>query len=202
MINRPYQCGIALYQLAKLPMLEFHYDFLDKYFSRQDFELFYMDVDSFYLAMSRDSLDEIVRPEMNQAYEADKRNWLAIDKFSERTPGLCKPEFLGIRGVWLTAKCYFVQNDTLNEKKYSQKGVSKQNNDLHFQRQKDVLNVFLQRRRDSELEEKDIGKAKNVDFRVYDQGVATYGQNKLGLSGYYDKRYVLADGIHTRPLDF
>ena len=57
MINRPYQCGIALYQLAKLPMLEFHYDFLDKYFSRQDFELFYMDVDSFYLAMSRDSLD-------------------------------------------------------------------------------------------------------------------------------------------------
>ena len=39
-------------------------------------------------------------------------------------------------------------------------------------------------------------------FRVYDQGVVTYEQNKLGLSGYYDKRYVLADGIHTRPLDF
>ena len=39
-------------------------------------------------------------------------------------------------------------------------------------------------------------------FRVYDQGVVPYEQNKLGLSGYYDKRYVLADGIHTRPLDF
>ena len=34
MINRPYQCGIAVYQLAKLRMLEFYYDFLDKYFSR------------------------------------------------------------------------------------------------------------------------------------------------------------------------
>ena len=36
MIKRPYQCGIAVYQLVKLRMLEFCYDFLDKYFSRQD----------------------------------------------------------------------------------------------------------------------------------------------------------------------
>ena len=39
MIKRPYQCGIAVYQLTKLRMLEFHYDFLDKYFSRQDKDL-------------------------------------------------------------------------------------------------------------------------------------------------------------------
>ena len=53
-----------------------------------------MDTDSFYLAMSGDSLDEIVRSEMKQAYETDKRNWLATDKLSERTPGLFKPEFV------------------------------------------------------------------------------------------------------------
>ena len=79
MIKRPNQCGIAVYQLTKLRMLEFYYDFLDKYFNRQDFELCYMDTDSFYLAMSGDSLDEIVNPEMKQAYEADKKNWLAKD---------------------------------------------------------------------------------------------------------------------------
>ena len=62
--------------------------------------------------------------------------------------------------------------------------------------------VFLKTRTDSEAEEKDIGKAKNVVFRVYDQGVVTYEQNKLALSANYDKRYVLADGIHTKPLDF
>ena len=54
-------------------MLEFYYDFLDQYFSRQDFELCYMDTDSFYLAMSGDSLDEIVKLKMKQAYEADKK---------------------------------------------------------------------------------------------------------------------------------
>ena len=33
-----------------------------------------MDRDSFYLAMSGYSLDEIVKPDIKQAYEADKKN--------------------------------------------------------------------------------------------------------------------------------
>ena len=89
-----------------------------------------------------------------------------------------------------------------NEDKYSCKGGSKNHNDLHFHRHMGVLNVFLKKKRDSELEEKDIDKAKNVGLRVYDQGIVTYEQNKLGLSAYYVKRYVLDNGIHTRPLDF
>ena len=67
MIKRPYQCGIAVYQLVTLLMLEFYYNFLDKYFCRQDVELCYMDTNSFYLTMSGDSLDEIVKPEIRQA---------------------------------------------------------------------------------------------------------------------------------------
>ena len=98
MTKRPYHCGIAVH-LAELRMLEFCYDFLDKYFSGQDFELCYMDTDSFYLAISGDLLDEIVKAEMKQAYEADKKNWLATDKFSEKTPVLFKPEFVVTRGV-------------------------------------------------------------------------------------------------------
>ena len=43
-------------------------------------------------------------------------------------------------------------------------------------------------------------RQKNVGFRVYDLDMVTYEQNKLGLSAYYNKRYALADGIHTRPL--
>ena len=62
------------------------------------------------------------------------------------------------------------------------------------------MDVFLKARRDIELEGKDTDKAKNVGFRIYDQGMVTYEQNKLGLSAYYENRYVLADGIHTRPL--
>ena len=119
-------------------MLEFYYDSLDKYFRRQDSELCYMATDSFYLAMSGDSLDETAKPE---AYEANKKNWLATDKFSERTPDLLKSEFVGTRGVWVTAKCYLAQNK-IGDDKYSCKGVSKEHNDLYFQRFKDLLDVF------------------------------------------------------------
>ena len=64
------------------------------------------------------------------------------------------------------------------------------------------MDVFLKTKRDTELEERDIDKAKKEGLRIYDQGVVSWKQNKLGLSAYYDKQYVLADGIHTRPLHF
>ena len=103
--------------------------------------------------------------------------------------------------MWLTAECYLVQNEA-GEDKYSCERVSKKHNGLHFQCYKDALDVFVKTRRDSELEGKDIDKTKNVGFRVYDQGMVTYEQNKLRLSAYYDKHFVLGDGINTRSLDF
>ena len=68
-ITRPYQCGIAVYQLAKLRMLEFYYDFLDKYIDRSDFEYVYMDTDSAYFAISGEELRNMVKPELLQEYE-------------------------------------------------------------------------------------------------------------------------------------
>ena len=112
MIKRPYQHDIAVSQLAKLRSLELFYDYVDKFFSRQDFELCSMDRDSVCLEMSGDSLDEIDRSELKQAYETDMKTWFATDRYKERTPGLFKPKFAGTRGVWLTAKCQLVQNKT------------------------------------------------------------------------------------------
>ena len=128
-IKRPYQCAIAVYQLAKLRMLEFYYDSLDKYIDRSDIELCYMDTDSFDLALSGNSLDDIVKASLKKEYLSDKTHWLATDKFSERTPGLFKSEFVGTRG---TAKCYLVQNEEemYTNKEYSCKGVSKKQNDM------------------------------------------------------------------------
>ncbi|KAL9989202.1 hypothetical protein ACROYT_G003726 [Oculina patagonica] len=89
-IRRPFQVGIAVYQLAKLRMLKFYYDFLDKYFDRKDFELIQMDTDSCYMALSASKLEDIVKPELKQEFEAQKKQWLSWDKWSGRTPGLFK----------------------------------------------------------------------------------------------------------------
>ena len=49
-----------------------------------------MTSDLFYFPMSVDSLDEIVKAELSQACEADKKNWLATCIFNEGTTGLLK----------------------------------------------------------------------------------------------------------------
>ena len=73
MINLPFQFAIAVYQLAKLRMLEFYYNFLDWYFDRCNFELIYMDMDSNYMVISIDQLEDIVRPELRAEFKATKK---------------------------------------------------------------------------------------------------------------------------------
>ena len=192
-IRRPFQVGIAVYQLAKLRMLEFYYDFLDRYLDRKDFELIQMDTDSNYLAISGKSLEDIVKPDMREEFEAEKKNWLAWDKWSGRTPGLFKKEFEGERMIALCSKCYYTEHLTdkneVKKKKLSSKGMSKRQNEINWHRFKAALDG-----------NKDM--ATNRGFRMRDGNMVTYEQEKLGLSAYYDKRWVLPDGIHTEPIEY
>ena len=201
-ITRPYQCGIAVYQLAKLRMLEFYYDFLDKFCDRRDFELIQMDTDSFYMALSAEDFDDIIKPEIKELYKEEKKNWLVTDEYSKRVPGLFKAEFQGKRMIALTSKCYFADNGGDREsgeaagaklgrnegiKKFSCKGVSRRQNKMNWERYKNALFGSLD-------------KARNIGFRKRDNHIVTYEQSKLGLSAYYDKRIVHEDGIHTSCL--
>ena len=56
----PLQIGFFVYQYAKLRMLEFYYECLLKFFKRNTFELCEMDTDSFYMALSGESLEDVV----------------------------------------------------------------------------------------------------------------------------------------------
>ena len=141
-IKRPFQIGVAVYQLGKLRMLEFYYDFLDKHFDRRDFELIQMDTDSNYIAISADSLQEIVRPKLRAEFKPKKKEWLAFDKWSERTPGLFKLKSEGSRMIALCSKCYYidVNKDVLICKpKFSTKGTSKGQNNITWQHFKAAL---------------------------------------------------------------
>ena len=187
-ITRPYQCGIAVYQLAKLRMLEFYYDFLDKFCDRRDFELIQMDTDSFYMALSANDFDDIIKPEMKELYKEEKKNWLVTDEYSKRVPGLFKAEFQGKRMIALTSKCYFADSGgDEGIKKFSCKGVSRRQNKMNWERYRKALFGSLD-------------KARNIGFRKRDNHIVTYEQSKLGLSAYYDKRIVHEDGIHTSCL--
>ena len=81
----------------------------------------------------------------------------------------------------------------LGEIKVFQRSLS---NDLYFGCYKAVLDVFHKTVLPSKLEREHIYKAKNVGFRV------THEQKKLVLSAYYNKCYMVTNGIHTRPSEF
>ena len=52
-----------MYQYVKLRMLQFYYDFLDRYLDRVNFQMCEMDTDSAYMAVSGDSVESLVNPE-------------------------------------------------------------------------------------------------------------------------------------------
>nr|KAG5708770.1 hypothetical protein BaRGS_031924 [Batillaria attramentaria] len=60
--------GFFVYQYAKLRMLQFHYDLVDKFVSRADYQLCEMDTDSLYMALSTSSFEEAVKPELRQDF--------------------------------------------------------------------------------------------------------------------------------------
>ena len=168
-------------------MLEFYYDFLDKYIDRIDFELIQIDTDSMYMALSSESIDEIIRPESRKDYDnGGEAEFLSTSKYHDRTLGLFKAEFQGTRIIALTSKCYYTEDEKMKSK-ISCKGVSKKQNEMTWNRYLEALSGSLD-------------KVINTGFRVSNNGVVTYMQKKLGLSAYYDKRVVAPDGIHTEPL--
>ena len=188
-IERPFQVGIVVYQLAKLRMLQFYYEFLDHYLDRRDFELIQMDTDSMYFALSHEKLEDAIKPGYEAQFKEDKNLWLAWDKWSNREPGLFKLEKQGARAIALCSKCYYVEGEVAGQAKVSSKGVNKRQNQLRWERYERAL----EGRRDL---------ATNRGFRMHNGAMYTYEQRKLGLSAYYDKRWLLPDGIHTEPIEF
>ena len=188
-IDWPFQVGIVVYQLAKLRMLQFYYEFLDFYLDRRDFELIQMDTDSMYFALSRERLEDAIRPGYETQFEEEKKRWLAWNKWSNREPGLFKLEKEATSGIALCSKCYHMEDQATGKAKVSSKGVNKRQNEMRRERFERAL-----------AGDRDV--VVNRGFRMRDGAMYTYEQRKLGLSAYYDKRWVLPDGIHTEPLEY
>src|SRR2546421_10319127 len=70
--NMPIQISSAVYQLAKLRIPQFYYDFLVKYVSREDFQLIQMDTDSLYMAITDKDFEKLIKPEMKKEYDLEK----------------------------------------------------------------------------------------------------------------------------------
>ncbi|OQR88461.1 chromodomain protein [Achlya hypogyna] len=208
-LNNPIHVSIAIYQLAKLRMLEFYYDCIDKYFDRSDFEYLEMDTDSGYMAFSdAEPFKNLIKPEMREHFSQHKYDWFPRDDtpenaaFDKRTPGLFKEEWRGNAMISLSSKNYicFLPDDVVKEGKkkagevkISAKGVQKRRNGELLQPE-NFKRI---------IDEKIAMQANNMGFRIMKDGmyIRTYSQYKTGLNFWYDKRMVLEDGISTIHLE-
>ena len=211
-----FQIGLFVYQYAKLRMLQFHYDFLDTYVDRSDYQLCETDTESLYMALSIPNLELAVKPELRDAFFKEWNQWLPQETcqihqkdlkpyklqemawvqppccaqqaaFDKRTPGLFKVEYQGEGIIALCSKTYFCFGG--EKDKISCKGLNKQLNKLKKENNLDVLQT------------KKVGGGINRGFRTDGKFMHTYQQERKSLSYLYIKRKVMEDGVSTMPLD-
>lgn len=112
-LDLPIQVGFFVYQYAKLRMLEFYFDCIDKYLDRSDFQYSEMDTDSAYIAISGESIEHLVKLELRAEFEKNKFSWFPTTDtqehatYDKRTPGLFKVEWEGDGIVALCSKTYY-----------------------------------------------------------------------------------------------
>ena len=212
----PLHIGFFVYQYAKLRMLQFYYDFVDRYVERPLYQYCEMDTDSAYIALAGDSIDDLVAPEHREHYFRNRSQWLPAEccdnhkddyvhtrlagrtwtatepcciarkEYDKRTPGLFKIEWCGDGFIGLCSKTYYCFGST---DKCTTKGLNKRQNTID----KDAFLSVLTNRRS--------GSGVNRGFRVRDSSVMTYIQERAALTYFYPKRKVLEDGLTTAPLD-
>ena len=77
----PLHIGFFVYQYAKLRMLQFYYNFVDRYVERPLFQYCEMDTDSAYIALAGESIDDLAVDREN--YFRHRSEWLPAESCDE-----------------------------------------------------------------------------------------------------------------------
>ena len=149
--------------MSKLRMLQWHYNFMQKYLPRECYQLAEMDTDSSYFALSKSTIDECVHEHLRKEFYENYDQWFPTEAcpihkkhfvrakllrikwtparcckkasdYDRRTPGLFKVEFTGSGIVALCSKTYICFGD--KDSKVSCKGVQKKRNMQRLTRKK------------------------------------------------------------------
>ena len=189
--NKPVYLGLSILDLSKAIMYEFHYDYIKpKYNDRVN--LLYTDTDSlmyeietedFYKDISDDVMDRFDTSNFKPNHPSGIPtgcNKKVLGKFNE-TGGGCIEEFVALR-----AKLYSFKMDDEEENKKC-KGIKKGVIEKSITHEDYKTCLF---------ERKEQRRQMNV-LRSYNHTIYTETINKVALSPFDDKRYILEDNINT-----
>ena len=186
-LNRPAYVGMCILDLSKTLMYDFHYNYIkQKYGSKA--KLLFTDTDSLTYEIEardvysdfwndKDKFDNSDYPESSPYF--DKTNKKVIGKFKDEAAGVPIYEFVGLR-----SKMYsYIKDNQKGEK--TAKGIKKNiiKNDIKHINYKETL-----------FDKKQMyHKMKTI--RSQNHQLGSYEINKVSLSCFDDKRYILEDGV-------
>ena len=104
----PLHIGFFVYQYAKLRMLQFYYDFVDRYVERLLFQYCEMDTDSAYIALAGESIDGLVRADRRAHYFRHRSQWLPAECCDEHEDDYVCARIAG-RPWTVTESCCFAR---------------------------------------------------------------------------------------------
>ena len=190
-LNKPIYVGVAVLDLSKLHMYQFHYDYIKpKYgdkatllFTDTDSLCYHIQTEDVYKDFD-DNKELFDRCDYNlDGYRSQENsNKKVIGKFKDETNGVPIAEFVGLR-----AKMYSILLENNKEKKTG-KGIKKsclKKNVNHADYRRCLLGSMKDQRQ--------LVTFNNL--RSIDHNIGLYRYTKVGLSCANDKMFLLNDGI-------
>ena len=188
LMDKPLYVGMCILELSKLLMYDFHYNYiLPKY---PDAKLLFTDTDSLTYHIKTEDIyaDFFADRELfdNSDYPSDSKFYFAenkkvIGKFKDETAGVPIREFIGLK-----SKMYSISLDNDKDSKKA-KGVKK-NVVKKGISHRDYLQVLSQSK---------VMHHRMKTIRSDCHQISSYEINKISLSPFDDKRYILSDGISS-----
>ena len=185
-LNRPAFVGMCILDLSKTLMYNFHYNYIKNKYGNKA-KLLFTDTDSLTYEIEakdvyrdfwndKDRFDNSDYPESSPYF--NKTNKKVIGKFKDEACGIPIKEFVGLR-----SKMYSYVKDNKKEARTA-KGIKKVviNNNIKHEDYKNVL-----------LENRQIQHTMKT-IRSSKHQLGSYEINKISLSCFDDKRYILING--------
>ena len=187
-LNKPIYCGLTILDNSKMLMYGFHYEFIKQRYG-SDATLLFTDTDSLcYHVKTEDVYQDMFErkeefdfsdyPTDSQFH--DPTNKKVIGKMKDETASVPTVEFVGLR-----SKMYSIKTSDFESKRA--KGINK-----GVVRRKIRHQDYLKT-----LQERSRSMVTMKGIRSKQHQVRSYEINKIGLSCYDDKRYILPDGKST-----
>ena len=199
-MDRKYSIGFTILEISKLIMYEYWYETIVPRFGEENVDILLSDTDSFVLHI-RNHTREQAKEKMSDVM--DYSNLSKGDPFYDasraKVPGYLKSETPTseiVECVALKSKCYALRSRPLSPSSLSgEEEVEKKCKGITKSR---VKKLKIDSYREC-IERMAVIKTRIARLQSKNHNVQTITQNKVSLSSFCDKRYLLQCGRHSRP---